>query len=134
MYPFRERTGSRFRLPDEEVPMEMPDWVTSFPGAVTVSDAENHILWMNDKAAAGYADRGGKALIGKDLLVCHNEQSKGIIERMLASGLPNVYTIEKKGVKKLIYQTPWKDGTGRIAGLVELSLEIPLELPHFVRG
>jgi hypothetical protein len=35
-------------------------------------------------------------------------------------------------VKKLIYQTPWmKDGA--FAGLVEISLEIPFEMPHYLR-
>ena len=113
--------------------MDMPDWVTGLPGAVTVSDSENRILWMNDRAASVFEADGGRALIGQDLRACHNERSKGILERMLRDGQPNIYTIEKKGVKKFIYQTPWRDGTGRIAGLVELSLEIPFELPHFVR-
>jgi len=114
--------------------MDMPDWVTGFPGAVTVSDADNRILWMNDKAAAVFADDGGRSLIGGDLQACHNDRSRGIITRMLADGVPNIYTIEKKGVKKLIYQTPWKDEAGRIAGLVELSMEIPFDMPHFVRS
>jgi hypothetical protein len=44
----------------------------------------------------------------------------------------NVYTIEKNGAKKLIYQAPWfRDGEYR--GFIELSLEIPFEMPHFVR-
>ena len=45
----------------------------------------------------------------------------------------NVYTIEKNGVKKMIFQSPWyKDGI--YAGFVELSLEIPFEMPHFIRS
>jgi hypothetical protein len=114
--------------------MDMPDWVTRFPGSVTVSDRENRILWMNDKAAAGYADQGGRALIGKDMNACHNARSRGIIDNLLCTGNPNVYTIEKKGVKKFIYQVAWKNDAGAIAGLVELSMEIPFEMPHFVRG
>ena len=46
---------------------------------------------------------------------------------------PNIYTIEKKGIKKLIYQAPWFQD-GQLAGLVELSLEIPFDMPHFLRG
>ncbi len=114
--------------------MDMPDWITGFPGAVTVSDADNRILWMNDKAAQVFAADGGRSLIGGDLQACHNARSRGIIDRMLSEGRPNIYTIEKKGVKKFIYQTPWKDPDGRIAGLVELSMEIPFDLPHFVRS
>jgi hypothetical protein len=45
---------------------------------------------------------------------------------------PNVYTIEKAGVKKLVYQAPWyQDGV--YAGVVELAVEIPFKMPHFVR-
>ena len=51
---------------------------------------------------------------------------------LLASQQPNAYTIEKSGVKKLIYQAPWFKG-GEFQGLVELSLPIPFDMPHFVR-
>jgi hypothetical protein len=51
---------------------------------------------------------------------------------MLKTGLPNVYTIQKGGVKKLIYQSPWFIG-GNYAGFVELSLPIPEQMPHFNR-
>ena len=51
---------------------------------------------------------------------------------MLISHEKNVYTIEKNGVKKLIAQVP-VTMNGEFAGYVELSLEIPFEMPHFVR-
>jgi hypothetical protein len=35
-------------------------------------------------------------------------------------------------VKKLIYQVPRIEG-GQFKGYVEISLEIPFEMPHFVR-
>jgi len=44
----------------------------------------------------------------------------------------NTYTVEKRGIKKLIYQTPWFVD-GKINGLVELSMEIPVEMAHFKR-
>ena len=92
--------------------MDMPDWVTGFPGSVLVSDLEHTLIWMNDKAAASYESQGGRALIGRGLGACHNERSRGIMDRMLEDGKPNVYTIEKKGVKKIIYQTAWRNGEG----------------------
>ena len=52
---------------------------------------------------------------------------------MLQSQEKNVYTMEKNGIKKLIFQSPWYR-QGRFAGLVELDLEIPADLPHFVRS
>ncbi|NLH89266.1 MAG: PAS sensor protein, partial [Treponema sp.] len=45
---------------------------------------------------------------------------------------PNVYTIEKQGVHELIYQARWRHNDV-IAGMVELSIEIPAKMPHYVR-
>jgi len=109
------------------------EWVRSFPGAVTVCDRRGVVLEMNERAAAVFAADGGAALIGRNVLDCHPEPARTKLAAMLASGAANVYTIEKDGVKKLIYQAPWRRD-GAYAGLVELSLEIPRELPHFVRG
>lgn len=87
---------------------------------------------MNDKAIQTFADQGGIKLIGTNLLDCHTEPARSKVKRLLETQQKNVYTVEKNGVKKLIYQTPWyRDGT--FCGLVELSLEIPFEMPHFVR-
>jgi len=45
---------------------------------------------------------------------------------------PNVYTIEKNGIKKIIYQSSiFEDNIFK--GMIELSLEIPFEMPHFKR-
>ena len=38
----------------------------------------------------------------------------------------------KKGVRKMIYQTAWKR-EGVVCGLVEISMEIPGEMPHYIR-
>lgn len=109
------------------------NWLKEFPAAVTVCDPDGIILEMNDKAAKGYESDGGYALIGKNMLDCHPGLARAKTERLLAAKEKNVYTIEKNGVKKLIYQSPWyKDG--EYAGFVELSLEIPVEIPHFIRG
>ncbi|PKL24797.1 MAG: hypothetical protein CVV47_08370 [Spirochaetae bacterium HGW-Spirochaetae-3] len=112
----------------------MPDWVTGFPGAVTVSDREHRIVYMNDKSAATFEKDGGRALVGSPLMACHNERSKAIIQDLLESGGQNVYTIDKAGQKKLVFQSAWRDEAGEVAGLVELSLVLPEGMPHFVRG
>jgi len=108
-------------------------WVQEFPGAVTVCDRDGIILAMNDKSVRTFAGDGGAALIGTSLLGCHPEPALTKLGEMLASGRTNTYTIEKKGVKKLIYQSPWYE-KGVYSGFVELSLEIPFEMPHFVRA
>jgi PAS domain-containing protein len=107
-------------------------WVREFPGAVTLCDRDGVILQMNDSAAAVFQEDGGRALVGTNVLDCHPEPSRSKLSTMLATGQANVYTIEKNGVKKLIYQAPWYL-EGEYAGFVEISLEIPAEMPHFVR-
>jgi len=110
----------------------MENWKDGVNFAITVCDSEGKIIEMNGKSAATFAKSGGKSLLGQSLLDCHPEPAKSKVKKMLAETFTNAYTIEKNGVKKLIYQTPWlKDG--KPAGLVELSLELPAEMPHFVR-
>ena len=108
-------------------------WLKEFSGAVMVCDPQGIILEMNDKSAQTYEKDGGRDLLGKNVLDCHPDPARSKLEVLMAARQPNVYTIEKNGVKKLIYQSPWyRDG--EYAGFVELSLEIPFEMPHFVRG
>ena len=112
--------------------MHGTDWVREFPGAITVCDRDGVILEMNDRSAVTFASDGGRALVGTNVLDCHPEKARAMLVEMLASGRKNVYTIEKAGVKKLIYQAPWYRA-GTYAGFVELSLEVPSDPPHFVR-
>ncbi len=107
-------------------------WADEFPGAITVCDERGVIVEMNDRAAATFQADGGRALIGADLRACHPEGARAKLDALLAERRPNVYTIRKNGVRKLIYQSPWyRDG--RFAGLVELSVQIPDDVPEFVR-
>lgn len=109
------------------------DWMSGLPGAVTVCDCRGIIVAMNEQAAESYRNDGGKELIGKNLLDCHPEPSRSKVQKLLQTGERNIYTIEKNGIKKLIYQAPWFQD-GRHCGLVELALEIPFEMPHFIRS
>ena len=59
---------------------------------------------------------------------------QGIIARILEKGDTNAYTIEKKGIRKMIYQTAWRREDGTVGGIIELSMPIPAEMPHYVRG
>ncbi len=98
--------------------------------AITVCDREGTIVYMNEPSRELYRKHGN--LIGKNLIPCHGERSRGIIRDLLATGGSNVYTIEKKGVRKLIYQSAWREN-GEVAGLVEFSIILPAEMPHYVR-
>jgi transcriptional regulator with PAS, ATPase and Fis domain len=114
--------------------MKIPEnaWVKEFQGAVTICDVDGTIIEMNDKSAQTFAEDGGRGLIGENVLDCHPEQACEQLAGMMKERRRNVYTIEKHGVRKLIYQSPWYLN-GQYAGFIELSLEIPAEMPHFVR-
>ena len=108
----------------------IPDWAKEFNCAVTVCDTEGIIIYMNDKSKETFKDHGD--LVGKSLIPCHNENSKKMIAHLIETGGTNVYTIDKNGQKKMIYQTAWKQD-GKVAGLVELSIVLPNDMPHYVR-
>ena len=110
----------------------LPDWAYAMNCAVTVCDKDCNIIYMNAKARDTFAS-GTDSLIGKNLLGCHNPNSQGIIRRLLDEGGVNCYTIEKAGLHKMIYQTAWRHD-GEVAGLVEISMVIPAEMPHYVRS
>jgi transcriptional regulator with PAS, ATPase and Fis domain len=112
--------------------MPQHPWVQDFAGAITISDPAGIILEMNKKAAAAFQDQGGAALIGTNMLDCHPEPARTKTRALLDTRRTNVYTIEKRGQKKLVYQAPWYQD-GQYRGFVELVLEIPMEMPHFVR-
>lgn len=109
-----------------------PSWFNGFPGAITICDAQGILTDMNDIAAQTMQEEGGRTLIGKNVLDCHSDASKSKLSAMMEKRESNIYTIEKNGVKKLIYQVPYFTD-GEYAGFMEFSLEIPFEMPHFVR-
>ena len=108
----------------------VPVWADELNCAITVCDAEGIILYMNGKSVQTYMRHGN--LIGKNLMDCHNDRSKAIIRQLLETGGQNVYTIEKDGIRKMIYQSAWKEN-GKVMGLCEISIVLPGEIPHYVR-
>lgn len=100
--------------------------------AVTVTDLDGRVVYMNGSSAEVNAKAGGRDLVGQQVRDCHNARSREIIERLF-SGARNVYTITKAGRRKLIYQSPWREA-GEVRGLVELSIVLPDEMPHYDRG
>ena len=100
--------------------------------AVTVCDKEGKIINMNDKSCKTFLKPGRESLIGKNVLDCHPEPAHSLLADMLKNPRTNAYTIEKNGVKKLIYQTPWYVD-GEYMGFMELSMEIPFDMKHMIR-
>lgn len=110
----------------------MIDWFSEFPIAITICDQEGIILHMNEKSQKTFEKYGGNKLIGKSLFDCHPEAAGTKIREILKKQKTNTYTIEKNGQKKLIYQSPWYQNK-KFMGLVEMSFEIPFEMPHYIR-
>lgn len=109
------------------ISFDTPSWADELDCAITLCNTEGVVCYQNHRSIAVNGD-----VRGRSLLPCHNDRSREIIRRLLQTGGKNVYTIQKKGIRKLIYQTVWRDG-GRIGGLVEFSMEIPEEMPHYIR-
>ena len=104
--------------------------------AITVCDPDGNILDMNQHSAD--VNSHGQKIVGYNLMNCHPEPAKTKLKGLLANQELNAYTIEKtladgSKVKKLIYQTPWYKEDGAFGGLIEYSIEIPFEMPHYIR-
>jgi transcriptional regulator with PAS, ATPase and Fis domain len=108
------------------------DWLKEINAAVTICDNQGMIVYMNEKSEQVFENDGGKNLIGSSLFGCHPEPALTKLKEMLAQGSTNVYSIEKNGKKKIIYQTPWVN-ENVIKGMIEISFNIPDEMPHFIR-
>ena len=107
--------------------MEHTDFYKGLNLAITVSDRKGEVIYQNDSSLEVNGDARGR-----NLQQCHNERSWQMIRHMMATGTTNAYTISKNGVRKMIFQSPWKCD-GEVAGMVELSMIIPEEMPHYQR-
>ncbi len=108
------------------------DWAKELPIPVTITDAEGIIIYMNDASIEAFREEGGAKLIGTNVNLYHNEYSQSVIQRISHEHTPNIYTIEKRGKKTLIYQAPFYN-VGKYAGLVEISIDLPEILPNVIR-
>jgi hypothetical protein len=112
--------------------LQIPAMTKELPFAITVCDTEAIILYMNDRSISTFHKYGGADIVGTNLFDYHHGASAVKLRELLDTQTKHAYTIEKNGIRKMIYQSPWfKDG--EFAGLIELSLEIPMEMEHFVR-
>jgi hypothetical protein len=108
-------------------------WQDGVQVAMTYCDADGIIREMNSAAIVGFSKDGGEKLIGENVLDCHPEPGRSKLKDLIDHPRINVYTIEKSGQKKLIYQAPVMAGEDYL-GFVEISLPIPNEIPHFIRS
>ena len=102
-------------------------WSEEMPVGITVCDAEGIILSMNERAALIFKKSGGRGLIGRNLLACHPEDAKKKILDLLDKKQPNAYTVEKNGIKSMLYQSPWYEN-GQFMGFVEFIFTLPEQI------
>ena len=112
--------------------MKTKDWAAELPVSITVCDKEGIITYVNDKSRKTFSNDPTGELIGKNLKDCHSPVSTAKLFHLIDSKKSNIYTIEKKGKKKMIVQIPWY-AENEVCGLLELSIELPDDIPHFKR-
>ena len=100
--------------------------------AVTICAKDGTILDMNAKSRRTFLKPGSEEIVGKNVLDCHPEPARSLLADMLENPRTNVYTVEKEGVKKLIFQCPWYEEDA-YAGFMELSMVLPEVLPNRIR-
>ena len=108
----------------------IPEWAEGLDCAVTICDRDAKIIFMNERSRATFARHGD--IIGHDLLQYHPPRAQEMIKKMLKEDVSNCYTITKNGQSKLIFQSPWRKD-GEVAGLVEVSIVVPSDAPHYTR-
>lgn len=108
-------------------------WVKELPAEVMVCNSKGIITEMNLEAEVLFARDGGSGLLGTDVLDCHPEPSRSKLQGMMEKPVTNAYYSTENGEKRFVFQAPWTLD-GQYAGFVEISFQVPDDIPHFVRG
>ena len=92
--------------------------------AIVICDLDHTIIYMNSAAVARYEKWGGKALMGKSLLDCHNDNSKELICRIVdwfkASKDNNlIYTSYNPKENKDVYMVALRNDAGELIAYYE---------------
>lgn len=91
---------------------------------VVICDLEHTIIYMNPAAIDRYQRWGGKELIGKSLLDCHNGKSKEMIIKVMewfGESVENnlVYTFYNEKENKDVYMVALRNDVGELIGYYE---------------
>ena len=92
--------------------------------AVVICDLEHKIIYMNPAAIHRYEKWGGKDLLGKSLLDCHNEKSREMIQKVVGwfrESKDNnlVYTSYNQKENKDVYMVALRDESGDLIAYYE---------------
>ncbi len=91
---------------------------------IVICDLDNVIIYMNPAAVKAYEKRGGAALIGRNLLDCHNPESGEKIKRIVDwfasdTGHNIVFTTHNDKENKDLYMVALRDDDGKLIGYYE---------------
>ena len=92
--------------------------------AVVICDLDHTVVYMNPAAMERYQKWGGKELLGKNLLDCHNAKSRELIISVLdwfkkAEENSVVYTSRNEKENKDVYMIALRNGAGELIGYYE---------------
>lgn len=112
--------------------MDTKIWHKYFPGAITVTDENGTITYMNDASRVREEMQVGYDLVGHNAITCHKEPTQTKVRQLYKDQVFNIYTIKKDGKKQMVYMAPYFVD-GEFKGITELVLDLPDEIPHFDR-
>ena len=112
--------------------MDTKIWHKYFPGAITVTDENGDLTYMNDASKARPEMQVGYDLIGHNAITCHKESTQPKVQKLYDEHLFNIYMIKLNGQKQLVYMAPYFVD-GEFKGITELVLYMPDEVPFFDR-
>jgi DUF438 domain-containing protein len=92
--------------------------------AIVICNLDHEIVYMNSASVVQYAKRGGSLLLGRNLLLCHGEESVRRIQRIVSwfaeSQDHNRVFISHKEKKNLdIYMVALRDENKQLIGYYE---------------
>jgi len=92
--------------------------------AIVICDLSHVIIYMNPAAFSRYEKWGGRSLIGKSLLDCHNEKSREMIHKVVnwfKESMNNnlVYTSYNPKENKDVYMVALRNDSGELIAYYE---------------
>ncbi len=92
--------------------------------AIVICDLSHVIIYMNPAAISRYEKWGGRTLIGKSLLDCHNEKSREMIHKVVnwfKESMNNnlVYTSYNPKENKDVYMVALRNDSGELIAYYE---------------
>lgn len=92
--------------------------------SVVICSVNHEIIYMNPAAVRRYGKRGGRDLVGKSLMDCHNEESGKKIEKVIAWFKENaehnmIYTYYNEKENKDVYMVALRDEDQTLIGYYE---------------